>query len=81
MSGCFSTSPYIVYAGKSLMSTWCRGGSDGTHYTVTSRGWIARKYQYGFEQIFIPSTSHISRPLLLKVDGHTSHISLELTDI
>jgi hypothetical protein len=30
-------SPFILYAGKHLMDTWCKGGPDGTHYGVTKK--------------------------------------------
>ncbi|CAF1386742.1 unnamed protein product, partial [Didymodactylos carnosus] len=74
--------PFIIYAGKHIMSSWCTGGPDGTHYAVTPKGWIdAERYEYWFEQVFIASTAHINRPLLLIVDGHTVHISLKLIEL
>ena len=30
-------SPFIIYAGKNLMNTWCRGGPDGARYAVTNK--------------------------------------------
>ncbi|CAF4710170.1 unnamed protein product [Rotaria socialis] len=30
-------SPFIVYAGKTLMNVWCKGGPDGSRYAVTKK--------------------------------------------
>jgi hypothetical protein len=35
-------------------------------------------YEFWLENLFIPSTAHLNRPLLLVIDGHTSHISLKI---
>ncbi len=35
-------------------------------------------FEFWLKNIFIPSTSHLNRPLLLIMDGYTSHISLEI---
>ena len=90
--------PFLLYAGKNLMSTWCKGGPDGTHFGVTKKvgyrrepspislrnvslfqGWIdTSMYEYWLEQMFIPSTAHLIRPLLLIIDGHASHLSLKI---
>jgi hypothetical protein len=29
--------PFILYAGKNLMNTWCRGGPIGSQYGVTKK--------------------------------------------
>ena len=29
--------PFLLYAGKNLMTTWCKGGPDGTHFGVTKK--------------------------------------------
>jgi len=38
-------------------------------------------YEYWLENMFIPSTAHLNRPLLLVIDGHTSHISLKVLNL
>ncbi len=38
-------------------------------------------YEYWLENLFIPSTSHLNRPLLLTIDGHASHISLKIINL
>lgn len=29
--------PFLLYSGKNLMNTWCRGGPDGAQYGVTQK--------------------------------------------
>ena len=29
--------PFLLYAGKNLMTTWCTGAPDGTHFGVTKK--------------------------------------------
>jgi hypothetical protein len=38
-------------------------------------------FEYWLTNIFIPTTSHLNRPLLLVMDGYTSHISLNIIDL
>jgi hypothetical protein len=38
-------------------------------------------FEYWLRNIFIPSTSHLNRPLLLIMDGYTSHISLDIINV
>ncbi len=38
-------------------------------------------YEFWLENSFIPSTSHLNRPLLLIIDGHTSHVSLKIINL
>ncbi|CAF1496473.1 unnamed protein product, partial [Adineta steineri] len=74
--------PSILYSGKHLMDSWCKGGPPGTQYGVTGKGWIdIPMYEFWLENSFIPSTSHLNRPLLLIIDGHASHMSLKIIDL
>jgi len=38
-------------------------------------------FEYWLESIFIPSTAHIGRPLLLIFDGYSSHVSLKIVNL
>jgi len=29
--------PFVLYSGKNLMNTWCKGGPPGTQYGVTKK--------------------------------------------
>ncbi|CAM4850763.1 unnamed protein product [Rotaria magnacalcarata] len=75
-------SPFIIYSGKTLMNTWCRGGPDGSRYAVTKKGWIdSRSFEFWLREMFIPATKHLNRPLLLIMDGHNSHINVNIIQL
>jgi hypothetical protein len=38
-------------------------------------------YEFWLENVFIPATAHVNRPLLLIIDGHASHISLKILNL
>ena len=73
--------PYILYKGKNLYQRWMEGGPAGTLYGVTESGWMDSMYFLSwFEKLFLPAVSHLlsTGPVILFLDGHYSHISLEL---
>lgn len=51
--------PFIIFQAKQLNYQWTRGEIPGTRYGVSDRGWTDRDLFRG--------------PLLLLVDGHSSH--------
>lgn len=73
--------PFVIYKAKHLYDTWCpKNLIRGIVYNKTDSGWIDedRFFDY-FNRLFIPETKHLDRPLLLILDGHTSHLSLKTT--
>ena len=38
-------------------------------------------FEYWIENLFVPSTTHLNRSLLLIVDGHISHVSLKILNL
>ena len=38
-------------------------------------------FEYWLEHMFVPSTAHLNRPLLLILDGYSSHISLKIVNL
>ncbi|CAF2130867.1 unnamed protein product [Rotaria magnacalcarata] len=71
--------PYVIYKSKCLYDTWCpRNVIRGAVFNRTESGWINEDTFFDYlENMFIPQTKHIPRPLLLIFDGHTSHLSLK----
>ena len=68
---------YVIYTGKYLMPNCTNGGPIGSRYGVSPNGWMTTTaYINWFRNIFIPSLPE-ERPLLLVLDGHSSHISFE----
>ena len=84
--GCGSASgerlpPYVLYKGKNLWTTWTLGGPAGTYFNVSESGWMERPhFLEWFKKLFLPATSSIleTGPVILFMDGHASHINLEL---
>jgi hypothetical protein len=90
---------FLLYAGKNLMNTWCRG--EGAQYDGTKRvsfkrcsamhwclfycflvGWIDKSmFEYWLENMFITSTAHLNRLLLITINHHASHIGLKILDL
>ena len=72
--------PFIVYKGKYLLPDNTQGGPIGTRYTVSENGWMTAHtctFIDWFSNVFIPSLPE-ERPILLILDGHTSHVSLKV---
>ena len=38
-------------------------------------------YEHWLEHLFIPSTAHLNRPLLLIIDGHASHMNMKIINL
>ncbi|CAF5031825.1 unnamed protein product [Rotaria sp. Silwood1] len=75
-------SPFIIYSGKVLMNTWCKGGPDGSRYAVTKKSWInSCSFEYLLREMFIPATQHLNRPLLLVMDGHNAHMNINIIQL
>lgn len=70
--------PYVVYKGKRLIADTTYGGPLGSRFTVTPNGWMDEAtFINWMRTLFIPSLP-AERPILLILDGHSSHISYEV---
>ena len=63
--------PMVIFKGERLNYEWTRGEVPGTEYGMSPQGWIDHELFY--EWLNIPP----SRPVLLQLDGHSSHYRLE----
>ena len=69
--------PMMVYPYKRLLQKNLVYGFPGAVVQASDNGWMTAAIFYTWLQdVFIPQTQHVKKPLLLLVDGHTSHISL-----
>lgn len=72
---------FINYKGLHLYSNWCTNGPENARYNCSPSGWMeSAQFLDWFVNLFIPSTSHLEGKKLLILDGHNSHISLQLID-
>ena len=74
--------PYIIYKNKTIYPCWTEGGPPGTKFTVSPSGWMeSDQFIEWFRGIFLEGTAKLVGPKVLFVDGHNSHVSLELIDL
>ena len=77
-------SPYILYKGVHLHKRWTVDGLAETLYSVSKSGWMEADYFIEwFLKLFAPSVNHLlsTGPVALSIDGHQSHLSLQLIRI
>ncbi|XP_065650287.1 uncharacterized protein LOC136078442 [Hydra vulgaris] len=69
----------IIYKGKHVMKDWCKGGAQNVHYNSSSSGWMESEHFLSwFKTVFLPHANKLSGFKVLILDGHASHMSLEL---
>ena len=73
--------PFVLYKGVNLYSRWTTCGPAGAVYGVSQSGWMewSNFYEW-FKKLYIPAVAHLLRtgPIVLFLDGHHSHLSLDL---
>ena len=75
-------SPLVIYATKSVNPLWCSGGVPGATFKCSESGWITEQlFTDWFKNCFIERTKHIDRPLLLVMDNHPTHISIDIIEL
>ena len=74
--------PYFVFAGKRWNDDLLKGGSPGVGGTVSETGWsnsdIFRTYLEDHFLKYVPV--HDQHPLLILLDGHSTHVSIGLVE-
>ena len=69
--------PMVVFQGKRLNPEWTKGEVPCTLYGMSDKGWTDMElFSYWLEDLFIPSIPP-ARPVLLLLDGHSSHYDPE----
>ena len=64
---------YVIFDAKNLNMDWTEGELPGTTYGLNSNGWIDMElFPLWFTKHFLPNAV-FARPLLLLMDGHSSH--------
>ncbi|CAF1515821.1 unnamed protein product [Rotaria sp. Silwood1] len=74
--------PFVVYRSKRLFQEGCMGGPLNTGFSNTDSGWMENKIFYEwFQEMFLEATKHLPRPVLLILDGHKSHFTVETLEL
>ena len=69
--------PYIIFAAKQLNPLWMKDEVAGSRYAVSDNGWIDQElFHYWMTDHFL-AHAVASRPLVLLLDGHSSHFKPE----
>ena len=73
--------PFVLYKGKNMYQRWMQGGPAGCVYGASESGWMdGTNFLSWFRKLFLPAVGHLTStgPVYLFMDGHHSHVSLEL---
>ena len=68
--------PFIIFAAKKVNHLWCRNEVRGTHYAYSEKGWIDHDLFFFFLEKHFLEHAVARRPLLLLLDGHSTHSDL-----
>ena len=69
--------PFVIFDAKNLNLEWTTGEVPGTTYGLSDSGWMdMRLFKEWLVQHFLRHVGS-SRPILLLLDGHSSHYNLE----
>ena len=69
-----------IYPGKRApRSNLLKGCVDGAHYERSDKGWMTTKLFYGWLANHVSKQLPPEHPVLLLVDGHSTHIDVEVS--
>lgn len=69
--------PFVIFNAKQLNPLWTRGEIPGTRYGLSDSGWTDQELFHGWLKDHFLTHAVAGRPLLLVVDGHSSHYDPE----
>ena len=69
---------YVVYKGERLMSDTTYGGPLGTRFTISHNGWMTDETFLDWMRSQFIACIPDECPILLILNGHSSHISYEI---
>ena len=73
--------PMVVFTGKKFNHDLCDGEVPGTLYGMSDSGWMDQNLFFDWFSNHFLQHAVSSRPLLLMLDGHSSHYTLELVKV
>ena len=75
-------SPNIIFAKTYPSGPYARDGPDGALYFISDNGYMDSELFYGFIfKLFVPHTIQIPGPKLLILDGHGSHLNIDIINL
>ena len=81
--GCVSATghavpPFVIWDAKSMNKEWTNGEIAGTTYGLSNKGWVDSELFRGWMVDHFILQAVAGRPLLLMLDGHSSHYQPDL---
>ena len=74
--------PNIIFAKSYPSGPYARDGPDGALYFISDNGYMDSELFYGFIfKLFVPHTIQIPGPKLLILDGHGSHLNIDIINL
>ena len=72
------TWPMLIYPGTQFRGFRPQEVFENSFIGRSENGWINQNLFYEWmSQVFVPQTAHVKKPLLLLLDGHVSHESIQ----
>ncbi|KAK3748521.1 hypothetical protein RRG08_008682 [Elysia crispata] len=76
------TWPMLIYPGTQFRGFKPQEVFEQSFIGRSENGWITQNLFYEWlKQVFVPQTAHVKKPLLLLVDGHISHQSVQASKL
>jgi hypothetical protein len=73
--------PMTICAAKNVNNQLTQGGSERSTYNCSANGWIIDDpFAFWFNNVFLVETRSLSRPILLILDGHHSHFTIQVIE-
>ena len=77
----YALPPMLIFQRCFPSTDYSSSGPDGCLYAKSESGYMdGELFLEWFKKIFLPGTSHL-RPAMLIMDGHTSHLTIDLIDL
>ena len=68
--------PFVIFAAKQVNYLWPKNEVPGTQFAVSDKGWIDQELFYRFLTEHFMANVVSCRPILLLLDGHSTHFEL-----
>ena len=68
--------PFVIFAAKQVNYLWTKNEVPGTRFAVSDKGWIDQELFYRFLTEHFMANVVSRRPILLLLDGHSTHFEL-----
>ena len=78
----YSLPPFTIFENCFPSGPHGRNGPNNTLYGISPNSYMdSELFKKWVEKQFLPQTHHLPRPLLLILDGHGSHMNIDMIDL